>query len=964
VSYSDGGDAWVWANGFLVQSIGAEGQSGELVHSSVVASGTHEHYFNGSSTTLYATSGSFLNQYVYIPSASPPSEIMLQFHTVGGTWEHRAYWGSNSITACGTTGPTCGTNGTASRFYMGPIPSTQNAWVQLIVKADDVGVNGLYINGWAYTLYNGGVFWDESELGAASGTITVNNLLVGQKVEFYSSQGSLKVSGTVATGQTSVGLNTYGAGLNAFPYRGYLKVYSTGGSLQYSSPLMTDIWGGDTYSYNQPVFSNSFNPGPAGVVIHNLLIGSSQYQNSTSTPEESYLNYDLAGDKVQNTLMHNGSPLTTTYTYDTYGNKLSAINPVNGFSNPGFETGDFSGWSQTNMIIRGDYIHSGHYSAAPSYNPSTSVYSAFTLQQNLPLATTVTSLQFWQFDGDPNGLDTALVLYSDGTSTQTTLSYVSSWTLESLTFTKEVVGVKIVRSAGSGFNIVLDDFSITGQKTYFAYSAAYRQALLTNVTQILTATTNITTTYSYNFTSSATLTMIDPLGNRTDYRFDIMNRPISIQQSAVGGIRSEIDIIYQDALKNVVIKNQKGNYTEIDYDGLNRVTTIKEFSGNLSSAVISRDQYSYNWQGRIKNYTSPMGGVTTYLYDYLGRLTKVTNPDSTARIISYDDRNLIQSKFDENGHRTDNLYDALQRLTGVREYYSQSAYYSTTYLYDGLGNLVKKVDAIGQTTTYSFNDQNRLILTKYPDAFNETRNYDQAGNLVSKRDSNGSNVTYRYDALNRIVAIGYPDGTGATYAYDKDGDLIATSNTNSSATFSYDARNRLIGESWIIAGGTYTLGFSYDSVGNLVKLTYPDGTAITYSIDQMNRVSAVKNGAGTLATLTYNPDSTTSSIYSGNGDLTNYTYNLRGQLTRLKVVQAATTLLDLNYSYDPVGNVATINTESYSYDSLNRLTYASGPWGVDQYGYDAVGNRLWFKQGATVFPQLGQQPTLMMAMEV
>ncbi len=274
VSYSDGGDAWVWANGFLVQSIGAEGQSGELVHSSVVASGTHEHYFNGSSTT-------------------------------------------------------CGTNGTASRFYMGPLPSIQNAWIQLIVKTDNVGVNGLYINGWAYTLYNGGVFWDESELGAASGTVTVGNLLAGQKVELYNSQGILKVSATVATGQTSISLNAYAAGISAFPFRGYMKIYSTGGSLQYSSPLMIDIWGGDTYFYNQPVFSNSFNPGSLEGSIHNRIIGRAQYQNVTSTPEEDYSTYDSVGNLLQDLLRHNGSPLTTTNTYDSYGNLLSTANPDN-----------------------------------------------------------------------------------------------------------------------------------------------------------------------------------------------------------------------------------------------------------------------------------------------------------------------------------------------------------------------------------------------------------------------------------------------------------------------------------------------------------------------------------------------------------------------------------------------------------------------------------------------------------
>jgi len=324
-AYADGGDAWAWAGNSLAPVV-----SGTQSHVGFVASGTHEHYFNGSTTTLSATSGYYLIQYVYIPATSIPSEIMLQFHAVGGSWEHRAYWGSNLITACGTTGTTCGTNGTPSRLSMGPIPSVQNGWVELIVKTDDVGVSGLSINGLAYTLYNGGAYWDYSALGTSStGTLTVTNLLAGQKAELDNSQGSLVASATVATGQTTVSLNIYSNAINIFPYSGYLKVYATSGTLQYSGPLMTDIWGGDTYSYNQPVFTNSFNLSSVRSSIHNSLIGSAKYQNSTSAPEEAYSSYDTFGNMLQSSQLHNGSPLSTTDTYDSYGNRISSVNPTN-----------------------------------------------------------------------------------------------------------------------------------------------------------------------------------------------------------------------------------------------------------------------------------------------------------------------------------------------------------------------------------------------------------------------------------------------------------------------------------------------------------------------------------------------------------------------------------------------------------------------------------------------------------
>jgi RHS repeat-associated protein len=814
VSYSDGGDAWIWASSSLVPSIGDEGPSGELVHAGLVASGTHEHYFNASSSTLYAASGSFLNQYVYIPSTSVPSEIMLQFHTIGGNWEHRAYWGSNSITACGTTGPTCGTNGTASRFFMGPLPSTQNSWIQLIVKTDDVGVNGLNINGWAYTLYNGGVFWDESELGAASGTITFNNLLAGQKIELYNSQGVLKVSGTVATGQTSVSLNTYSTGINAFAFKGFVKVYSTGGSVQYSSSLMTDIWGGDTYSYNQPVFSNSFNGGAVGAVIHNAIIGTAQYQNATSTPEELYPQYDAVGDVVQSSQMHNGSPLSSTYTYDAYGNKLSEINPAT-------------------------------------------------------------------------------------------------------------------------------------QTIYYAYSPAYQRAYLTNVTRVLTLTVNSTTSYSYNFVSGTISAVIDPMGNRTDLQYDSINRVIVWKEQAVNGTRTEVDTTYQDSQNNFYSKNEKGNYTLYAYDGLGRSNSTKGYSGGLSSSVLVSANATYNWQNTARTFVAPNGNVTTYSYDYRGRLVKTTNPDTSYKLASFDDLNLVTSNYDENGHRTDYVYDALHRLIAVREYSSVSSYFVTFYTYDGVGNLAKVVDAKGQTTIYAYDDLNRLILTKYPDGFNETKTYDNVGNVLTKKDPNGNTITYAYDSLNRLTTTTYPGNSIVTYSYDKNGNQIGLFFNGNSATFSYDARNRLSKETWTVSGTQYTMTYGYDSAGNLVSTIYPDGTSISNSIDPLNNINTVKSGNTTLATLTYSAGNRISGISYGNGVRTTYSYDSRNRPIRMKTVQGSTALLDLNYTYDAVGNVAGINTETYSYDALNRLTYSSGPWGVLQYGYDSVGNRIWAKQGST-----------------
>jgi len=124
-------------------------------------------------------------------------------------------------------------------------------------------------------------------------------------------------------------------------------------------------------------------------------------------------------------------------------------------------------------------------------------------------------------------------------------------------------------------------------------------------------------------------------------------------------------------------------------------------------------------------------------------------------------------------------------------------------------------------------------------------------------------------------------------------------------------------------------------------------SAVSFSYDPLNRIVGVKTGSTTLASISYTVDSTISTISYGNGVQTKYTYDSRARTKEIKTTQGSNVLLDLNYTYDSVGNVRGINSESYSYDNFNRLTYASGPWGVLKYGYDGVGNRLWIYQNPT-----------------
>jgi hypothetical protein len=78
---------------------------------------------------------------------------MLQWYDSTGSWEHRAYWGSNLIPF--------GTTNTPSRYGVAALPS-YGQWVRLEVPASAVGLEGRTIAGMAFTLYDGQAWFDNA----------------------------------------------------------------------------------------------------------------------------------------------------------------------------------------------------------------------------------------------------------------------------------------------------------------------------------------------------------------------------------------------------------------------------------------------------------------------------------------------------------------------------------------------------------------------------------------------------------------------------------------------------------------------------------------------------------------------------------------------------------------------------------------------------------------------------------
>ena len=113
-----------------------------------------QHLFTGATNGLRIGEDDKLFAYVFLDPKNPPKTVMLQFHN--GSWEHRAYWGENLVMS--------GTDGTASRQLMGPLP-TAGEWVRLEVETRQIGLSpGAVVNGMSFTQVDGKVYWDKAGL--------------------------------------------------------------------------------------------------------------------------------------------------------------------------------------------------------------------------------------------------------------------------------------------------------------------------------------------------------------------------------------------------------------------------------------------------------------------------------------------------------------------------------------------------------------------------------------------------------------------------------------------------------------------------------------------------------------------------------------------------------------------------------------------------------------------------------
>ncbi|TGK23369.1 RHS repeat-associated core domain-containing protein [Leptospira kmetyi] len=430
--------------------------------------------------------------------------------------------------------------------------------------------------------------------------------------------------------------------------------------------------------------------------------------------------------------------------------------------------------------------------------------------------------------------------------------------------------------------------------------------------------------------------------------------------------------IYNSENKVIRTSDSSGRVADISDSGFS-TTTLTSITGNqIETLVEVKNQfgqlisktkngksigYTYNSQGKVNRITDPEGKDIVISYDLLGNKLSQTTPDTgTTTFINSSTGKTLEQR-NANGSFTTYFYDSIDRVTRITGTHSNGSTQTVQLNYDepasvnGKGRLSSVTDSIGKTDY----------------------NYDARGNQTKiKKTLNQEDLTLiflkDYDFGNRTTSITYPDGTIVHNQYTVGGYL--TSVTMDSADGSSSGHTVVNYAGPLIEGGKFkvvrnvgngvqtniyfdpilrrpteivsgldvdiyeNLKYEYDLAGNITKIedSKNPGRTQNFQYDQFNRVI---NASGKYGSEDYQYSDAGNLIKKGSST---YSYSGSNAHAVTHIVSSQGTQ---NYSYDSSGLMLNRDGDVLEYDPMGKLQRILTKDGETMtFGYDFKGSRV------------------------
>jgi RHS repeat-associated protein len=430
----------------------------------------------------------------------------------------------------------------------------------------------------------------------------------------------------------------------------------------------------------------------------------------------------------------------------------------------------------------------------------------------------------------------------------------------------------------------------------------------------------------------------------------------------------------------------------IMYDPLSRVVATLQPDHSLDKIVFdpwSQTCYDRNDNVEISNprHDPDIGHFFKYLpeFEYLpswydARIGRLLGP--------YEKAAAVKSKAHSNTPSVSHL-DALKRAILVTEDNGAGKLFSTRVNFDIQGNALDTIDALGRIVArFDFSVSGDTIHQASMEAGEKWELCDVLGNPFLIWNSRGFRFRRKYDSARRHTESWVRQGTSDEILYHQI--VYGESATNTAVrnlrgriytirdqageavSNEFDFKGNLLSSGrqfaksykgildWShpvdLESTFFTVTTSYDALNRPLQSVAPDMSITNASYNEsgildkkfVNIRGEQSNPNPSTWTPIYtrvdcNAKSQLTNVYYGNGTVSSWTYDpLTYRLTRLQTTRASATSIvqDLNYSYDPVGNITHVMDNAqqsiyfrnnridpgndYTYDPVYRLVVATG----------------------------------------